>query len=107
MLATFKNKHVTVMRLQTVTGNRKALGTVHTAYGEIQNIDPQQLQAMEGIASKTYKAWFDPEEDVQEGDVLRDQGNNRTYKVIGVDRQGQGLGLMAEHLEVVMEKYNF
>lgn len=105
MLATFKNKTVTILRLTAVTGDRKALATVQSADCSVQNIDTRHNQAHEGIASKTYMAWFEPEEDVREGDILRDQGNNRRFKVIGVERQGQGLGLMAEHLEVVLVRF--
>lgn len=95
------------MRLATVTGNRKALSTVSTPDCALQNIDDQQAHVSEGIASKTYKAWFDEDEDIHEGDIIRDQSNSRQYKVIGVERKGQGLGLTAEHLEVVLTRYNF
>jgi hypothetical protein len=108
MLATFKNKTVTLLRLTTTSGDKKALSTVYTSLEcDIQNIDNIQAHISEGIASKNYMAWFDPEEDVQEGDILRDEGNNRQYKAIGVERKGQGMGLMAEHLEVVLTRYNF
>lgn len=105
MLATFMNKKVSVMRLTTVSGNRKALATTQTPWSEIQNIDTRHQQVSEGIASKTYKAWFDIDAGIQEGDIIRNQDNNQRFKVIGVEKHGQGLGLMAEHLEVVMVKY--
>ena len=107
MLATFMNKRVFAMRLEVVSGNKKALSTVYSAMCEIQNIDDTQAHITEGIASKTYKAWFDPDEDVREGDILRDEGTSRQYKVIGVERKGQGMGLDAEHLEVILTRYNF
>lgn len=108
MLATFKNKTITLMRLATVSGSRKALSTVYTGLEcDIQNIDDIQAHISEGIASKNYMAWFDPDEDIQEGDILRDESSNRQYKVVGVERQGQGIGLMSEHLEVVLTRYSF
>ena len=108
MLATFKNKTVNLMRLTTVTGNKKAFATVYTSLEcDIQNIDSIQNHVSEGIASKNYMAWFDPTEDVREGDILRDEATSRQFKVVGVERKGQGMGLMAEHLEVVLTRYNF
>jgi hypothetical protein len=107
MLQQFKITPVAIMRLATVSGNRKALATTQTALCQHQNIDTRQQHVSEGIASKTYSEWFDPDMDIQEGDVIRNKTNNQTYKVIGVERKGQGLGLIAEHLEVILVKYNF
>lgn len=107
MLHTFKTTPVAVMRLATTSGNKKALSTTQTAVCQHQNIDTRQQHVSEGIAGKTYKQWYDPDQDIQEGDVIRVKSTNKTYKVIGVERKGQGLGLIAEHLEVIMVKYNF
>lgn len=105
MLATFMNKKVSVMRLTTVSGNRKSYQTTQTPWGEVQNIDTRNLAVAQGVASKTYRAWFDIDDDIRAGDLLRRQDTNDTFKVLGVDKQGQGLGLVAEHLEVTMVKY--
>ena len=108
MLATFKNKTINLMRLTTTSGTKKALSTTYTALEcDIQNIDRIQDHIAEGIASKNYMAWFEPDEDIQEGDVIRDTANNRQYKVVGVERKGQGMGLTAEHLEVILTRYSF
>ena len=106
MIAEFLNQRVTLMRLATVSGNRKALSTVQTALAQIQNVDTREARVIEGIASKTYMAWFDESTMIYEGMVIRDHLTNRRYKVIGVEHQGQGLGLEAEHIEVTMVKYN-
>lgn len=106
MLATFLNKTVSVLRLANVGGNRKTMQTVQTTECEIQNIDTRQQIISEGIASKTYRAWFEIDEDIRPGDLLRRQDTNDMFKVLGVDKQGQGLGLVAEHLEVTLVKYN-
>lgn len=105
MLSRFLNKSVVVRRLRTTSGSKTAFYATATADCEIQNIDDVQTNSMQGIASKTYKAWFDQEEDIREGDVLTDQATNRKYKAIGVERIGQGLGLQSEHLEVILTKY--
>jgi len=107
MLHTFKTTPVAIMRLATISGNKKALATTRTALCQHQNLDTRQQHVSEGIASKTYKEWYDPDMDIQEGDIIRNKTNNQRFKVIGVERQGQGLGLIAEHLEVILVKYSF
>lgn len=107
MLAVFLNKKVSVLRLAVTTGNRRAYSTVQTAMAEVQNIDTRQQHVVEGVASKTYKAFFDLEENIREGDILRRQDIDQRYKVIGVERKGENLGLAVEHLEVILVKYNF
>lgn len=94
------------MRLQTVSGNRKALSTVFTADCQLQNIDTREEIVKEGIMSKTYRAWCDIDEAIETGDIIRPTDETNTYKVIGVEKKGQGLGLVAEHLEVTLLKYN-
>ena len=106
MIAEFLNQRVTLMRLTTVSGNKKALQTVQTALAQIQNVDTREGRVSQGITSKTYMAWFDEGVTVYEGMILRDHLTGRRYKVIGVEHQGQGLGLEAEHVEVTMVKYN-
>lgn len=108
MLTNFKIRSVNLMRLTTVSGTKKAYSTVYTSLdGDIQNIDTIQNHVAEGIASKNYMAWFEITEDIREGDLLRDRDNGRIYKVVGVEKRAQGMGLMAEHLEVVLTRYNF
>lgn len=106
MIAEFLNQTVSLMELATVSGNRKALSTVQTALAQIQNVDTREARVIEGLASKTYMAWFDEGVTINEGMIIRDHLTNRRYKVIGVEHQGQGLGLEAEHIEVTMVKYN-
>jgi hypothetical protein len=98
---------VAVMRMTTTTGNKKALATTQTSDCEYQNIDTRQQHVSEGVASKTYKQWYDINEDIQEGDVIRDRNSSQTYKVIGVEKKGQGMGIDIEHLEVILVKYSF
>lgn len=107
MLHTFKTTPVAIMRLATTSGNKKALSTTQTATCAHQNIDTRQQHVSEGVASKTYKEWYEPDMDIQEGDVIRNKTTGKTFKVIGVERKAQGLGLIAEHLEVILVKYSF
>lgn len=105
MLLTFQTKSFVVRRLRVVSGNRRAFYATTTADGDLQNIDLTRSGSTEGIASKTYKAWFDIDMNVLEGDQLTDQDTGIKYKVIAVEKLGQGLGLQAEHLEVVLTRF--
>lgn len=98
---------VAVLRLTTVSGNKKALSTVMTSQCEYNNIDTRQQQVTEGVASKTYKQWWDISADVREGDVIRIKATSKYYKVIGTEKKGQGMGIDIEHLEVILVKYSF
>lgn len=105
MLLKFLNKTVVVRRLRTVSGNRRAYYATATVDCEYQNIDDVQFNSLEGIAAKTYKAWFPPEENIREGDQLTDEETGKRFKVLTVERLGQGMGLQAEHIEIIMSKF--
>lgn len=100
------NKTVVVRRLRTYATNKIRFYATATSDCEIQNIDPVANKALDGLDAKVYKAWFDSDENIREGDQLTDQDTGVRYKVIGVEKMGQGLGLQAEHLEVLMTRYS-
>lgn len=106
MIHTFQNDTAAVMRYTTVSGNRRALATVFTADGGPQNIDTKFQRATDGVESKSYVDWFDVDLDIREGDVIHYRDTDRRMRVIGVEKHGQGLGLISEHLEVTMNKYS-
>lgn len=107
MLTDFLVTPIAIMRLATVSGNKKALATTQTSECFQRNIDTRQQHVSEGVASKTYKMWLDIDMDIREGDVIRNKDLNQTYKVIGVEKLGGGLGLETEHLEVIAVKFSF
>lgn len=106
MIAEFLNQKVTLMELQTVSGRRKALSTVGTALGNVQNSETRESRITQGVSSKAYMAFFEIGTNITEGMVIRNHVDNRRYKVLGVEHQGEGFGLETEHLEVTMVKYN-
>lgn len=106
MIAEFLNQRVTLMQLVTVSGRRKALSTVQTAMSNIQNSETRESRITQGVSSKAFMAWFEVGTNIQEGMVIRNHLDNRRYKVLGVEHQGEGFGLETEHLEVTMVKYN-
>lgn len=105
MLSRFFNKTVVVRRLRTTSGTKKAIQATATVDCTYQNIDPVEQNSLEGIASKTYRAYFDQASDVQEGDILTDQDSGKKFKVLGIEVLGSEYGLQSEHLEVTMQKY--
>lgn len=105
MLASFKNRTVVVRRLRAVSGNKRAYYATTTAEGTYQNVDSVQSASLEGIAGKTYKAWFDLDTDIQKGDRLTDQNTGITFTVLATEKLGDDMGLSEEHLEVIMTRY--
>lgn len=105
MIHSFQNDTAVVMRYTTTSGSKKALVTVFTADGGYQNVDTKFSRSVDGVPSKTYMDWFDIDLDVREGDVIRYQSSGRRFRVIGVEKEGGGIGLDVEHLEVTMVKY--
>jgi len=106
MLAMFKNRTVVVRRLRAVTGNKRAYYATTTADGTYQNVDSVQGASLEGIAGKTYKAWFDLGTDIKKGDRLTDSNTSVSFTVLAVETLGDEMGLSEEHLEVMMTKYD-
>lgn len=105
MLARFLDKTIIVRRLKPTTGNKKAFQATATVVGHYQNMDLKYRNEERGIKAQTYKAWFDIDEDIQEGDKLTDSNTNASFRVLEVEKMGGDFGLQTEHLEVIMEKY--
>lgn len=109
MLKRFLTDTVIVRRLKTTSGNKKAFEATATVVCNIQSYGFQARQKMEGVNGKLYKAWFEANQDIQENDQLQKvnaTNNGPKYRVLEVERLGQGLGLMSEHLEIIMMEYN-
>jgi hypothetical protein len=105
MLLTFFNKSVVVRRLRTVSGNKKAYYATSTADCTYQNLSAVESDSLEGVASKRYKAWFEIAEDVQPGDILTDTATSKQFRVLETEKLAEDMGLLTEHLEVIMERY--
>lgn len=105
MLASFFNKSVIVRRLKTSSGSKKSFLATATADTHYQNIQDEDSLVKEGVPSKSYKAWFDPGEDIQSGDELQDAVSGTRFRVVQVENISDGFGLEAEHLEVIMTKH--
>lgn len=103
MLANFFNKTIIIKRLKKASG-KKTFSATATADGHYQNVDSREAASLEGIAGKTYVAYFDENEDVQEGDRLVDKDTSQIFKVLSTERIAAEFGLETDHLEVIMEK---
>jgi hypothetical protein len=71
-----RNKTIVVARLATVSGDKMALVTATSCLAHVQPIAPDKVQSFGGVYGKSYRMWFDPASDVQEGDTLRDSDGN-------------------------------
>lgn len=72
---------------------------------DIQNVADKYFDSLGQTGQKTYMAWFEIDMDVREGDVLRDTTSNNQYRVVGVEKHGEGMGLESEHLEVQLTRH--
>lgn len=94
----FFDRDVVVRRLRTTTGDKKAYSATATVDGHIQEMDGQARQQQGIVEARAWQAWFDLDDDVDEGDELTDELGNR-YHVISVTRKDYGTN---QHLEVIM-----
>lgn len=103
MLTKFFDKTVVVRRLRT-SGQTKVYTATATADTHIQNVDSKYVASLEGVSGKTYVAYFDVNEDIQEGDQLTEATTGDVYRVMATEKMGADFGLATEHLEVMLER---
>ena len=103
MLARFKTSTVTIRRLKPTSGNKRAYFATATADGSIQE-DDRLAQTNDGVYTDFYLGFFDIDTDIKEGDQLTEEHTGYKFKVIRARKQGYGMGLQSDHLEVKLEK---
>lgn len=102
-IANFFDKTVVILRLRNVAGtNKRTYQATATADCAIQEQDRSDRIAMGFNTERLWVSYFDLEQDVNEGDILRDQ-NEKRYKVIEVTLKDYGIN---QHLQVIMNEYN-
>lgn len=98
----FFNQDIVVRRLRAVDSTKSGYQATATADGTIQELDPR-ARAIAGIVqSKAWYAWFDENEDIQEGDQLTDE-NGVIYIVQEVLTADFGIN---RHKQCVLIEYN-
>lgn len=98
----FFTKDIVIRRLKTVSGNKKAFHSTATVEGMIQGQNKVAGQRLGIIEERTFIAWFDIDEDIQEGDRIVDKNNNEYYAKT-VTKKDYGINT---HLEVILEAAN-
>jgi len=94
----FLTKDVTIRRLTSVSGNKKAFQTVTVTTGHRQNLADDEVQIIDGAMGKTYKVWVKLGDDIEEGDRLVIEGEE--YEVLSTEEKDYGIN---QHMEVVCE----
>lgn len=95
-----RTKTVVVSRLTPVSDDKLALVTTTACLAHIQPIAADKVQSFGGVYGKSYRMWFDPAADVQEGDTLRDPDGN-VYEVRKGGATKQSFGSI-EYREVLI-----
>ena len=98
----FFNHTVVVRRLRTISGNLKSLQATATADGAIQEMDREARSAQGILEEKAWRAWFDEDTDINEGDEITDD-NGVVYHVREVVAKDYGIN---RHLQVLLVELN-
>lgn len=98
----FLTKNIVVRRERDTSGNKRSLQATATVDAWNEDLDAEERSLLGIVGRRAWKFWFNPDEDIQEGDVLRDENNNE-YRVIEVTPKEIGAN---QHLEVIAEEYN-
>lgn len=98
----FFTQHIQIRRLSVVSGNKKAFQATATVDGHIQEMSREARQKLGIIEERTFIAWFDVDNIVQEGDTLIDEHDTR-YVVKEVTRKDYGVN---QHKQVIIEQAN-
>jgi len=89
--------------MQTTSGNKIAMATLTAAYVNLQGLDDEKTALVGGVYGKTFVIYADINEDIREGDKIKDTIRGNFYKVIkgGVTKHSQG---SIEYLKVVIRE---
>jgi hypothetical protein len=90
-----------VQRLETVSGNRKSFVSTGTIDAHLQLLTGEYSSKMPQVYGATHKGWCALEDDVQEGDLVRDE-DGLQYAVVAVNRQNHG---SQQFLELILKRY--
>ena len=98
----FFTKEIVIRRFSSVGGHKKAYQATATVEGHIQEMSREARRRLGIIEERTWIAWFDIDEDIQEGDRLTDPYGT-DYQVKEVTKKDYGVN---QHLEVILEEPN-
>lgn len=93
---------IIIKRLRVTSGRIRAFSSTATIDGMVQLLDRNKAARLGIIEEQSHIAWFDVNEDVQEGDHVVDQQGREFYVKI-VTKKDYGINT---HLEVILEKPN-
>lgn len=101
-IARFFDEDVVVRRLKDIDGTKSSLSSTATVDGHLQALDERAREQLGLIQEKALKAWFREDADVNEGDVIYDENENR-YEVREVVIKDYGVN---RHKECIIIQLN-
>lgn len=98
----FNSSDVQIYRRRRIgSANRYAISATLTVFpADIQPLDPERLEMVDGRYGATYETFMDASIDIKEGDQVVDTATGKRYSVRGVS-QWSGAGLL-DHKEVIL-----
>jgi len=100
----FFDQNVTVRRLRTISGDRKAYQATATVESHIQELDSEARQVLGILEGRGWTAWFSPDVDIKEGDRITDE-KGVVYIVREVTVKDYSFGVN-QHTEVILVEEN-
>ena len=97
-----KCKGIIVSRLKTVAGDKKNFVTTATVDMAIQEMDKASRTALQLEQDRAWQAYADIEQDIEEGDLLRDNLGIE-YRVGEVTIRDYGIN---QHLDIILYEYS-
>jgi hypothetical protein len=98
------NRTVVILRIKSDSGYKKSFASTGTADVHLQRLDEQASSQVMGVYGATHRAWIGIDEDIKEGDQVRDDLNN-LFTVISVTDDGRDFAIN-EHKEVLLKIYS-
>ncbi len=100
----FFDQDVVVRRLKDISGDKESFAATATVGAHIQGLDDEARQRLDISEERAWKAWFDVDVDLIEGDIIVDESGVE-YEVREITRKNYSFGVN-QHTEVVLMEQN-
>ena len=96
-------KNIKIQRLMTIGVDKMAYSTVTACSSQIQPLSLEENSLYDGVYGKTFKIFVEADEDLQEGDRIRDVDSGKEYQVKGEGATTRSEGSISYKVAIVVE----
>ncbi len=101
-ISRFFDESITIRRLKTISGNKKAFQSTATVEAHIQESSPEARQILGILEERAWVAWMSEDADINEGDEVTG-ADGKLYHVREVTLKDYGIN---RHKEVLLQEQN-